>query len=107
MENTIERIKFLLTETESKLNNLKDENFDVSLSEINAMLAESQKHKNLLLAQYKMRDLKAFEPELTRLSKQISELFDNIIKKKRRDLDTITEKMKSVQNRKKLANYHR
>ncbi len=107
MKNKIERIKFLLSEAHKNLCNITEDNFDETLLRVKKMLAESQKNKSYLLAKFSMPELKIFEPELTKLSKQISETFDNIIEKKRQDIAVVADRIKFVQNQKKLVNYHR
>ena len=107
MQKKIELIKFLLKKANEKMNHLTNDNFDESFSEIKGLLAESHKHRNALLAVYPPAELKVYGPELNLLTKQLSESFDNIIKKKREDLGILADKIKSVQNKRKLANYHR
>ncbi len=107
MQKKIEQIKNLLKEANERMSHLTNDNFDESFPEIKGMLADSQKQKNALLAVYPPAELKVFEPELNLLTKQLTESFDNIIKKKREDLSILAEKIKSVQNKMKLANYHR
>lgn len=107
MKSKIDRIKFLLNEVYNKLHNISEDSFHETLTSIRNMLSESKELKTYLLAHFAMSELKTFEPELTKLSKQISETFDNTITKKKLEINKISEKIKCTQNRKKLAHYHR
>ncbi len=103
----IERIKCLLIEAKSRMLAITDENFDAKLTEVRQLLKESREHKYYLLSRYSVSELKAFEPELTNLTKQVAETFDNIGKRKKSELLILAERIKFVQNQKKLVNYHR
>ncbi len=107
MKSKIERINFLLTEANNRLSKISENNFDETLSVVKGMLNESQKHKAFLLSSYSKAELKIFEPDLTKLTKQIKECFDNIIENKKIEIDKVRTQIKYTQNRKKLVNYIR
>lgn len=103
----IERIKFLLNESYQKMNGITDDTFTSTFAEVKTLLEESQEHKYFILSKYSPTELKAYEPELTKLTKHVAELFDNIIEKKNNELMILANRIKFVQNQKKLVNYHR
>ncbi len=107
MKSKIERIKFLLNEAYRSLNSITESNFDETLRNVKAMLDESRKHRAFLLAGYSKAELKVFEPDLTKLTKQIKDCFDNNIKNKKLEVDKVLRQIKYTQNKKKLVNYIR
>lgn len=107
LKKRIERIKYLLSEADNQMLKVTNENFYSTLTRVKQLLKESRENKFYLLSKYDVSELKTFEPELTNLTKQVAETFDNIGKKKKLELTALAERIKSVQNQKKLVNYHR
>ena len=103
----IERIRYLISEAGRQMLSATNMDFDEKLTRVRQLLKESREHKFYLLSKYSITELKPFEPELTSLTKQVSEIFDNIGKKKKSELMILAERIKFVQNQKKLVNYHR
>ncbi len=107
MKSKIERIIFILNEVYKNLNNIGEENFDKTMSHVRSLLNESQRHKAFLLENFSKDELENFEPYLTNLTKQIKESFDNIIEKKKIEIEKVRLQIQYTQNRKKLVNYIR
>ncbi len=107
MNERIERINALLSEANKSLNAITNENFDKTMADVKTMLNESLKHRAFLLTNFSEEELKNFEPDLTRLTKQIKESFDNIIANKKTEIEKIRLQIEYTQNRKKLVNYIR
>ncbi len=107
MKDRIEKIKYLLDQVLKSLNEITNENFEQAFPRIKSMLYESQKHKKFLLSNYSKNELKIFEPDLTKLAKQIKESFDNIAKAKKLEMAKIAEQIQYTQNKKKLIYYNR
>jgi hypothetical protein len=107
MKDKIERIKSLLNEANKSINSIANNNFDQNFSYVKKLLNESQKDKSFLLANYSKEELMIFEPELTKLTKQLKKSFDNIIENKKLELDRIKGQMRHKLNQKKLVNYIR
>ncbi len=103
----VERIRYLISEAGRQMLSATNMDFDEKLAHVRQLLKESREHKIYLLSKYSIAELEQFEPELTKLTKQVSEIFDNIGKKKKSELMILAERIKFVQNQKKLVNYHR
>ena len=107
MKDKVGKIKYLLTEVLKNLNQIKSSNFEEIFPKIKSLLDESQKYKKFLLSNYSKNELKIFEPDLTKLAKQIKESFDNIAKAKKLEMAKIAEQIQYTQNKKKLIYYNR
>ncbi|HEX2869586.1 MAG TPA: hypothetical protein VHO03_21255 [Ignavibacteriales bacterium] len=109
--NTLElKIRELSSEMEwmlSSLDNLSDENFEAKMKEINRKTLRIKDLKQQLKADYDMDALRKFEPGLLKLTKQLSNKFDNIIIKVQTEKDAVALELENIQNKKKLANYNR
>ena len=97
----------MLTEVLKNLNQITSSNFEEVFPKIKSLLDESQKHKKFLLSNYSKNELKIFEPDLTKLAKQIKESFDNIAKAKKLEMAKLAEEIQYIQNKKKLIYYNR
>lgn len=107
LESKIEKIKLLLLQADKELNKIDSEGFDIIFPKVKKLLQESKVNKSYLLKNYSLTQLTSYNKELTDLTKQIKKSFDDIIEKKRKEMDRISFEMKSIQNRKKLVNYIR
>ena len=107
MKDKVGKIKYLLTEVLKNLNQIKSSNFEEIFPKIKSLLDESQKYKKFLLSNYSKNELKIFEPDLTKLAKQIKESFDNIAKAKKLEMAKLAEQIQYIQNKKKLIYYSR
>ncbi len=107
MKDKVGKIKYLLTEVLKNLNQITSSNFEEVFPKIKSLLDESQKHKKFLLSNYSKNELKIFEPDLTKLAKQIKESFDNIAKAKKLEMAKLAEEIQYIQNKKKLIYYNR
>ena len=107
MKDKVGKIKYLLTEVLKNLNQITSSNFEEVFPKIKSLLDESQKYKKFLLSNYSKNELKIFEPDLTKLAKQIKESFDNIAKAKKLEMAKLAEEIQYIQNKKKLIYYNR
>lgn len=89
------------------LEGLSDENFEALMAEINEKTLRINDLKLQLKTDYDQETLSKYEPGLIKLTKQLSNKFDNIITKVKTEQNAIGLELKNIQNKKKLANYNR
>lgn len=102
----IDKMKFLLNKVISDLVLVETEEFQPNFDNAKTRMILFNKIKDNLIKEYPVEELRKYENELISLTKQIRNKFDNIVKKKKSDMATISARMKHIQNRKKLINYN-
>jgi hypothetical protein len=105
--NEINKIKFLLRKVISDLELADLEEFTVNFENAKVRMFLIKKIKDNLIENYPIEELQKFDPELVPLAKQIHKIYDDIIDKKRKQLQEIGKQLREIQNRKKLTNYYR
>ena len=103
----INKIKFLLRKVISDLELADSEEFTLNFENAKVRMILIKKMKDNLVENYPMEELQKFDVELVPLAKQIHKIYDNIIEKKRIQLQEVVKQMRQIQNRKKLINYNR
>lgn len=83
------------------------EEFTLNFENAKVRMILVKKMKDNLVENYPMEELQKFDVELVPLAKQIHEIYDNIIEKKKIQLQEVVRQMRQIQNRKKLINYNR
>jgi len=107
LSKEINKIKFLLKKVISDLELADSEDFTDNFENAKVRMIMVKKMKDNLVGNYPMEELVKFDPELVPLAKQIHKTYDNIIEKKRLQLQEVVKQMRQIQNRKKLVNYNR
>ncbi|MCU7491433.1 MAG: hypothetical protein HF312_05795 [Ignavibacteria bacterium] len=100
-------ISSILQELLSALDGLNDENFEATMGVVNAKKRRIDEIKLQLKSTYEPEMLSKYEPGLIKLTKQLSNKFDNIITKVKTEQNAIGLELKNIQNKKKLVNYNR
>ena len=103
----INKIKFLLKKVISDLELADSEAFLINFENAKVRMILIKKMKDNLIENYPLEELEKFDAELVPLAKQIHKMYDNIIEKKRLQLQEVVKRMRLIQNRKKLINYNR
>jgi hypothetical protein len=103
----INKIKFLLKKVISDLELADSEEFTENFENAKVRMILVKKMKDNLIENYPIEELVKFDAELVPLAKQIHRIYDNIIEKKKLQLQEVVKRMKQLQNRKKLVNYNR
>lgn len=103
----INKIKFLLKKVISDLELADSEEFTINFENAKVRMILIKKMKDNLAENYPIEELEKFDVELVPLAKQIHKIYDNIIEKKRLQLQEVVKRMRQIQNRKKLINYNR
>lgn len=103
----INKIKFLLKKVISDLELADSEEFTINFENARIRMILIKKMKENLLENYPVEELEKFDVELVPLAKQIHKIYDNIIEKKRLQLQEVVKRMRQIQNKKKLINYNR
>lgn len=107
LQTEIDKIKFLLKKVLSDLDLVESGEFQKNFDNAKERMISFQKLKNELIKDYPVEELKKYDAELTMLTKQINNKYDNIIEVKKKLMQEIELRMKLLQNRKKLINYSR
>ncbi len=105
--NEINKIKFLLNNVISDLELADSEEFNGNFENAKIRMYLIKKMKDNLVKDYSLEELQRFDVELVPLAKQIQKIYDNIIKKKKQQLQEVVKQLRQIQNRKKLTNYYR
>jgi small-conductance mechanosensitive channel len=105
--NEINKIKFLLRKVISDLELADLEEFTVNFENAKVRMFLIKKIKDKLIKDYPIAELQKFDAELVPLAKQIHKIYDNIIEKKRKQLQEVVKQLSQIQNKKKLINYNR
>lgn len=103
----INKIKFLLKKVISDLELADSEEFTENFENAKVRMILVKKMKDNLIEDYPIEELVKYDAELVPLAKQIHKTYDNIIEKKRMQLQEVVKRMRQLQNRKKLVNYNR
>jgi len=103
----INKIKFLLKKVISDLELADSEEFTINFENARIRMILIKKMKENLIENYPIEELEKFDAELVPLAKQIHKIYDDIIEKKRMQLQEVVKRMRLIQNRKKLINYNR
>ncbi|MCU7495305.1 MAG: hypothetical protein HF314_05800 [Ignavibacteria bacterium] len=103
----IREIALSLEAIMADLQGINEENFEATMAAINEKTAKINALKLELKASYDRETLSKYEPGLIKLTKQLSNKFDNIISKVKTEKDAIGLELRNIQNKKKLANYNR
>lgn len=107
LELKIKEISSILESLLKSLESLNGENFEATMAEFTAKTRKVDDLKIELKNSYDQEVLLKFEPGLMKLTKQLSNKFDNIITKVKTERDAVALELKNIQNKKKLANYNR
>ncbi len=107
LEKKINKLKFYFLLALKELNELTHENFSDNLATAKSCMQDAEILKNELKKEYKYEVLKPYEKELMKITKQIREKYDNIVESKKLEMARISERIRFIQNKKKLVNYIR
>ncbi|MGE5352883.1 MAG: hypothetical protein ACM3P0_12420, partial [Acidobacteriota bacterium] len=103
LELKINEISSVLQDLLVLLDGLNDENFFAQMAEFNAKTSRIDELKLQLKTTYEPEILRQYEPGLIKLTKQLSNKFDNIITKVKTEQNAIGLELKNIQNKKKLV----
>ena len=103
----VDKLHNILLKIYTELNDVCPANFNEKMPQIQLLEKEMLQRRELLSRQYLPDELKLHEIKLTNITKLISEKYDNLITAYKNDLQIIKQKLKSLQNEKKIANYSR
>jgi hypothetical protein len=103
----VNKIKFLLKKVISDLELADSEEFTINFENARVRMILIKKMKENLLENYSAEELEKCDVELIPLAKQIHKIYDDIIEKKRLQLQEVVKRMRQIQNKKKLINYNR
>lgn len=98
-------VKKRLQEALDLFSGLTDENFLTKVHGIQKVFEELNQKNDLLKKRYPEAELRKYHPELRKITKEIERKFDNVIREKKDALGIVSEKLKTLSNRKKLVNY--
>ena len=107
LEHKIDVIKELFDKTLFELNGISIDHFDSHFNRAKKNVTDINKLREELLQDFSLEELEKYDQELLDLAKQIKNTYDNIIGKFTEERNILSEKLKSVQNKKKIANYSR
>lgn len=107
IKENISRIIGLLNSVANNLDSITDENFDVTIREVQNCLKEVQQIKYSLKNTYNNDILLPYENELSGITKLIGKKFDYLIKARTEESIEINKQLANIQNQKKLTLYGR
>ena len=107
LEYKINNLKHLFNEVIFDLDKISVEDFDNPFNRAKANMTLIHKLREELRSNYSKSELKKEDKELLFLAKQIENKYDNIIEKYVQERNSLSGSLKSVQNKKKIANYSR
>jgi hypothetical protein len=107
LKKEINKIKFLFKLVISDLELADSEDFTENFENARVRMILVQRMKDNLIKNFPIEELKKYDVDLLPLAKQIHEIYDNIIEKKRKKLKAVVGQMSQLQNRQKLLNYNR
>ena len=90
-----------------KLENINDDNFDKTVTNINSLIVEIEQKKISLKKNYSSQSLKDNCDLANRTVKQIKVKFDDIIEAKKEKESLIVSELNKIANQKKLIKYKR
>ena len=103
----INKIKFLLSKIISDLELAQTDDFTSNFANAKERMILVKSMKTKLLENFPLEELMTFDKELTTLTKLIQEKYDNIVEYKKKQLKEVSERIRFIQNRKKLISYNR
>ncbi len=107
LKKEIEKLKDIFNHVLVFLNEMNDENLRYNLEKAKVMMQNAHYLRKELLSGFEIEELKYFDDDLSKITKQVSDKFDNIITNKRLELEIVSKKLILMQNQKKLINYSR
>ncbi len=107
IKKLILRIEKELSEINSLLDELNDDNFSDKFSRINFLIDDIESLRQKMLNEFPLEDLKKNEKKINLLTKQIKIKLDNIFVEKKKESEEIKKKLNFVQNQKKISNYRK
>ncbi len=107
IKKLILRIEKELSEINSLLDELNDDNFSDKFSRINFLIDDIESLRQKMLNKFPLEDLKKNEKKINLLTKQIKIKLDNIFVEKKKESEEIKKKLNFVQNQKKISNYRK
>jgi exonuclease VII large subunit len=105
IDDEITVLKQKLNKLLVRLSNLHDETFAEEMKSFETMFTEIMTQSENLKKEYPKEEIQKFHPELKKMTKEIQRKFDNIIEEKQNEIESISTNLKTISNRKKLANY--
>ncbi|MHB8578578.1 MAG: hypothetical protein ACYDA4_01815 [Ignavibacteriaceae bacterium] len=107
LQSEINNIKSLLNGVLQVLNSMDDKNFYDNLSKAKLGMERMAELKLSLKKTFHYDELKKFDPELVKITKQIQESFDNLCTKKKNQFAELGKEIAALRNKSKLVNYYR
>lgn len=107
LEYKINNLKHLFNDVIVDLDSIGVDDFDNHFKRAKANMILIHKLREELRSNYPKSQLKKDDEELMFLAKQIENKYDSIIEKYVNERNSLSGKLKSVQNKKKIANYTR
>jgi hypothetical protein len=107
LEYKINNLKNLFNEVIVELDHITVEDFDSHFSNAKAKMVMIHQLRDELRNNYPKSELQKDDKELVFLAKQIENKYDNIIERYIEERSLISGKLRSVGNKKKIANYSR
>ena len=96
-----------LNKMDEYLNYILSEQISVDFNEINQLISDIESSRNKLKAKYSAKLLNENSENLSKITKQIVNTLDSIIRNKELERQTVAEELRKLQNKKKIANYIR
>lgn len=107
LEYKIHNLKNLFNEVIADLDRITTDDFDEHFFRAKSNMILIHKLREELTAGYQSSDLKKNDEELLFLAKQIENKYDNIVKKFGEERNVLADNLRSVSNKKKIAQYSR
>jgi len=99
-------IETKLSQAKEILESLNESNFQEVVGKFDALIAECNARKQLLIEQYGRDEAKKILQNTEKTSKQIEKTFDNLITETKNSLSAVASEISASKNKSKLTNYH-
>ncbi|MCE1188453.1 MAG: hypothetical protein LWX56_04865 [Ignavibacteria bacterium] len=103
----IEGLLKLFDSVGHELESITDDNFDSRMEQVSRIQHQIIELKEQLQKEFPASVLQLYNKEFQERAKHISEIFDNIISRKKISLETVKAEISRLQNQKKISSYQR
>ena len=107
LENEIIQIEAKLKLVVAELESLNDNNFEKKIERVKFLNQNILEKRALLQKSYSKEELVIYNAKLDPLVKLIEKKFDDMLLEKKNLQNNISEELKKIANKRKLANYQR
>lgn len=107
LQNNLDELSQDLNSVLKNLDEMKNENFDEKISDINSLIFKIEKKRKLLIKNFKIEDLQASCDAANTAVKHIYSKVDSMIEIRKEEQKKIRNELSEIVNKKKLINYQR